>query len=211
LQGPEQLVGTWLDLANTSCLPHKPLTGKYPVLFFTNQNLSAMGNHPLSKYMRTFHRYLGFFLAGVMAMYAVSGIVLIFRKTDFLKKEKVVERTLPKDIPADAIGRELGIRDFRVDRTEGDRIHFAQGTFDRSTGTARLQVKELPTLLEKMTKLHKATTESPLYFLNIFFGASLFFFVLSSFWMFTPSSRIFRKGMYFTIGGIVLVLLMLLV
>ena len=29
--------------------------------------------------MRIFHRYLGFFLAGIMAVYALSGIVLIFR------------------------------------------------------------------------------------------------------------------------------------
>lgn len=40
-----------------------------------------------SNKMRTYHRYLGFFLAGIMAMYSISGIVLIFRDTDFLKKE----------------------------------------------------------------------------------------------------------------------------
>lgn len=170
-----------------------------------------MAKQALGSYMRIFHRYLGFFLAGVMTMYAVSGIVLIFRQTDFLKREKTVERELPKDIPADAIGRELKIRDFQVEGTDGAVVRFAQGSFDRGTGTARYQVKELPTLLDKMTKLHKATTESPLYFLNIFFGLSLFFFVLSSFWMFVPSSRIFRKGIYFAIGGIVLVLLMLFV
>jgi len=61
-----------------------------------------------------------------------------------------------------------------------------------------------------MEKLHKATTNSPLYFLNIFFGVSLLFFVLSSFWMFLPKSDIFKKGIYFTIGGIVLTLFLLL-
>lgn len=33
--------------------------------------------------MRVYHRYLGFFLAGIMAVYAISGVVLIFRDTDF--------------------------------------------------------------------------------------------------------------------------------
>ena len=41
--------------------------------------------------MRVIHRYLGFFLAGIMAVYALSGIVLVFRKTDFLKKEVKIE------------------------------------------------------------------------------------------------------------------------
>jgi uncharacterized iron-regulated membrane protein len=41
----------------------------------------------VSKNMRIYHRYLGFFLAGIMAIYSVSGIIMIFRDTDFLKKE----------------------------------------------------------------------------------------------------------------------------
>ncbi len=42
--------------------------------------------------IRIIHRYLGFFLAGIMAVYALSGVVLIYRQTDFLKKEKQIER-----------------------------------------------------------------------------------------------------------------------
>ena len=41
---------------------------------------------------REFHRYLGFFLAGIMAVYAFSGIVLTFRNTDTFKKKEVVEQ-----------------------------------------------------------------------------------------------------------------------
>ena len=41
---------------------------------------------------RVFHRYLGFFLAGIMAVYAISGIVLTFRNTDYMKKEVEVSR-----------------------------------------------------------------------------------------------------------------------
>jgi hypothetical protein len=60
-----------------------------------------------------------------------------------------------------------------------------------------------------MTKMHKATTKDPLYYLNIFFGFSLLFFVVSSFWMFMPKTSIFRKGLYFTLAGLVLTLIML--
>ncbi len=39
-------------------------------------------------FMRITHRYLGYFLAGIMAVYALSGILLVYRDTDFLKNEK---------------------------------------------------------------------------------------------------------------------------
>jgi len=69
----------------------------------------------------------------------------------------------------------------------------------------------LPYLLDKMTKVHKATHKSPLYFMNLFFGLSLLFFVISTFWMFLPSTSVFKKGMYFALGGVVLFLIMILV
>ena len=170
-----------------------------------------MDNRKLGNTMRVYHRYLGFFLAGVMAMYALSGILMIFRNTDFLKREKVIERTLPKDIAAQVLGRELTIKEFSVEKEADGMVFFRQGSFNRNTGVATVTVKQLPTVLEKMSQIHKATTKSPLYFLNIFFGISLLFFVLSAFWMFIPSSDIFKKGMYFTIAGILLVLIMLFV
>jgi len=42
--------------------------------------------------MRIYHRYLGFFLAGIMAVYATSGVVMTFRDTDFLKRQKQIEK-----------------------------------------------------------------------------------------------------------------------
>ena len=41
--------------------------------------------------MRLLHRYIGYFMAGIMAVYAISGVLLIYRDTDFLKKEKEIE------------------------------------------------------------------------------------------------------------------------
>lgn len=161
--------------------------------------------------MRIYHRYLGFFLAGIMAVYAISGTVLIFRETEFLKSEKTLEKTLPVDSKLDEIGKKLKIRDFKIEKEEGNIVYFKQGTFNKTTGLVQYKVKQLPFVLEKMTKLHKATTNDPLFFLNIFFGFSLLFFVLSSFWMFLPKTDIFRRGLYFTIGGIVLTLILLFI
>ncbi|WP_231915303.1 hypothetical protein [Lewinella sp. 4G2] len=161
--------------------------------------------------MRVLHRYLGFFLAGIMAVYALSGMVLIYRKTDFLKQEKRVEVQLAANLSEREVGKELKIKDFKVERNEGGTLYFKGGQYTAATGEAVQVKKELPYVLGKMTHLHKATTNDPLYYLNLFFGAALFFFVISSFWMFRPTTEVFKKGMYWTIGGIVLTLVLLFV
>ena len=162
-----------------------------------------------SNKMRTYHRYLGFFLAGIMAVYALSGIVLIFRDTDFLKKEYLNEKQLEPNLNAERVGQELRIRNLKFQENNGTIASFEQGTYNSETGMAQFTTKRLPLVLDKMTHLHKAKSADPLYFLNIFFGLSLLFFVLSSFWMFLPNTTIFKKGLYFSVAGMVLVFILL--
>lgn len=164
-----------------------------------------------SQNMRVVHRYLGFFLAGIMAVYALSGIVLIFRDTDLLKKEIEVQKTLVPQLTAENLGKELGIKNLQVLRQEGEVLVFENGKYNKSSGQATYTKKELPFVLGKMTHLHKAKSSQPLFFLNIMFGLSLLFFVISSFWMFMPSTSVFKKGMYFTIGGAILALILVFV
>jgi hypothetical protein len=165
----------------------------------------------LNNNMRVYHRYLGFFLAGVMAVYAISGIILIFRDTDFLKSEKMVETKVTPDIAIEALGKAIKVRDLKVEKEENGIVYFKQGNFNKTTGIAQVTTKELPMILDKMTHMHKANTKHPLFMLNIFFGLSLFFFVISSFWMFMPQTEIFKKGLYFTIGGIILTLILIFI
>jgi hypothetical protein len=170
-----------------------------------------MADQAFSTQMRVIHRYLGFFLVGIMAVYALSGIVLIFRDTDFLKNEKQLTAQINPNATPDELGKAIKIRDLKIDKEEGNIQFFKTGTYDKSTGAVNYTVKELPLVLDKMTHLHKAKSKEPLFFFNIFFGLSLLFFVISSFWMFIPSSSVFKKGMYFTIAGIVLTLILLFV
>ncbi len=161
--------------------------------------------------MRVYHRYLGFFLSGIMAVYAISGIVLIFRETNFLKSEKTVETKVAPDIAIEELGKAIKVRNLKVTKEENGIVYFKEGTFNKATGVAQVTKSELPYILDKMTHMHKATTNEPLFVLNIFFGLSLFFFVISSFWMFMPQSDIFKKGIYFAIGGIVLALILIFI
>lgn len=166
---------------------------------------------PLSATMRILHRYIGFFLAGIMAVYAISGIVLIFRETSFLKQEKRVEKTIAVNADPAELGKMLGVKNIKVLKTVGDTTYFEGGAYSHATGKASYTSRQLPYVLDKLTRLHKASTKQPLFWLNIFFGVSLLFFVVSSFWMFKPKTEIFKKGIYYTIAGIILTLILLFV
>lgn len=170
-----------------------------------------MNNRKISNKARIYHRYLGFFLAGIMAMYAISGIVLIFRNTDAFKFSQTLQKEVATNLNEKQLGKSLGIKNFEIEKTEAEKVYFKEGILNKQTGIATYEVKKLPVILESMTKLHKANTTRPLFWLNIIFGFSLLFFVLSAFWMFMPSTKIFRKGIFFTIGGIILTLILLFI
>ncbi|RQH15547.1 hypothetical protein D5R40_34035, partial [Okeania hirsuta] len=62
-----------------------------------------------------------------MAVYALSGIVLVFRNTDFLKKERKHELVIAKNLPAAQLGEALKIRRLKVTKSEGDMMYFDNG------------------------------------------------------------------------------------
>ncbi|WP_298879872.1 hypothetical protein [uncultured Polaribacter sp.] len=163
---------------------------------------------PFSFQIRIMHRYLGFFLAGIMFVYALSGILMVFRNTDFLKSEVLTERQLKPKLKAKEL-TSVFKKGAKVLKTEGDVLYLKNGSYNQKTGVATIKKMKLPFVLDKMEKLHKANTNSPLYFLNIFFGVALLFFVFSAFWMYTPKMPVFKKGMYFAVGGIILTLILL--
>jgi hypothetical protein len=98
-----------------------------------------------------------------------------------------------------------------VKEQKGDLVIFKEGTYNSKTGEAKYTKKELPFFLKKMTDLHKSDSKHKLSILNTIFGISLLFFVVSSFWMFNPKSRIFKNGMIITAIGIILALFLILV
>lgn len=161
--------------------------------------------------MRVYHRYLGFFLAGIMAIYSISGIILIFRNTDFLKKEKNKTMIVAPNLEEEALGKAIKVKELKFVKKEGEIAFFKQGNYNASTGKASFSVKELPFIISKMNNFHKANTSHPLFYLNIFFGSALMFFVISTFWMFAPGTRIFKKGLLFTLAGVLLTLILLFV
>ena len=83
-----------------------------------------------SHQIRVIHRYLGFFLAGIMAVYALSGIVMIFRETNFLKSEVVTEQQLEPNLTGGELSPKLRMG-VKVEKKEGDVLYFKDGNYNQ--------------------------------------------------------------------------------
>jgi len=55
-----------------------------------------------------------------MAVYALSGIILIFRDTDFLKQEKIITQEIKTNATPDELGELLKIKQLKVEKQDGN-------------------------------------------------------------------------------------------
>lgn len=173
--------------------------------------LKLKGKKTINYYMRVLHRDIGFFIAGLIIVYALSGIVLIYRDTEFLKSETKVEKTLTPNMEPAKVGEALRLKGFAVTKTEGEIISFKEGTYNTVTGIAVYTSKDIIYPFNKLISLHKAVSKNPTHWFNLLFGVLLLFMAISSFWMFKPENKNFKRGLYFAGAGIVFVIILLLI
>lgn len=176
-----------------------------------NATLKLKRKKTINYYLRVLHRDIGFFIAGLIIVYALSGIVLIYRDTEFLKSETKIEKTLTPYMEPAKIGEALRIRDFKVTKTEGEIISFQSGTYNTTTGVAVYTVKDIIFPFNKFINLHKAISKNPTHWFNLILGVLLLFMAISSFWMFKPENKNFKRGLYLAGAGVVFVFILLLI
>jgi len=161
-------------------------------------------NKSLNYYMRTLHRDVGFMVVGFTLIFSISGIILIFRETDFLKTERIVEKTLSPNMESSDVGKALHIRDLKVLKEEGDVIYFQNGNYDKKTGNVNYTSKELPSLFNKLNNIHKSSSKNIIHWFTLVYGVALLFLAISSFWMYKPKTKMFRRGIVFVFVGFVI-------
>ena len=160
-------------------------------------------------YLRALHRDVGFFVVGLVIIYALSGIVLVYRDTDFLTRNVQVEKKLSPGIGPSELGKMLRIKGFSVTKTEGDVVHFQSGSYNKTTGLAVYSTKELPFVLQKIVGLHKTVSGKITHWYAVLFGTLLCFLAISSFWMYPNSTSMFRRGIYIATAGAVVTAIVL--
>jgi hypothetical protein len=169
-----------------------------------------MVNNSFHSSFRKYHRWLGFFLAGIMLIYAISGILLIFRPTDFMKFPQTEIRQLGTGLNAQTLDENLRLRGFLLQSESNEKIIFNLGQYDKTTGETIINNMDYPLPLAKLVNLHKATNNSPLFILNISFGLSLLFFVISAFLMFMPRVQTFKNGVKISLAGAIFALIVVI-
>ncbi len=160
-------------------------------------------------YIRLLHRDIGFMLVGLTMIYALSGILLIYRSAGFLQSETAVEKKVAVDLEAGELGKALGMRYFKFERQTGDTIFFNGGTYDRTSGIATYTTREHPTVLNMLVQVHKLTNRSALHPLATVYGALLSFLALSSLMMYKPGTRLFRRGISLSAAGMVMAVVLM--
>lgn len=148
-------------------------------------------------------------MAGIMMVYSVSGILLIYRDSDFLKKENIIQKNIENNLSEKELEKEIKIKNLEILKIQNGVLLFKGGYYNTKTGAVKFSKKELPSIFKKMTNLHKSQSKDRLSLLNVFFGIALFFFVVSSFWMFNVRSKAFRRGMVYTSLGLILSIILI--
>lgn len=161
-------------------------------------------------YMRLWHNYIGYFIAGLVIIYALSGIVQTYRDTNLLKTDVVKEKTVAPLLEEVELGKALQLREFKIEKTEGDIVYFKEGNYNKKTGIATITTKELYPWINKLTKLHKSNSKAPAHYFTTVFGVLMLFMSVSAFWMFKPGTKLFSRGVYMSVAGIVAAIILML-
>jgi hypothetical protein len=165
----------------------------------------------INYHIRSLHRDIGFFVLGLIVVYGLSGIMLIYKDTDFLKNEVLVEKNLSANIELSEVAKALKLKKIKVLKTEGAVLHFKNGTYNKETGLAIYSSKKLPAWLNKFIKLHKSTSRNIVHWGATILGILLLFLAISSFWMFKPKTKMFRRGIIFACSGIIVTIILLMI
>ncbi len=164
--------------------------------------MTSKQKHSFTRWMRILHRDIGFFVVGLTIIYCVSGVLLTYRGTGFLKSETQVEKTLAPGLAANSLGKELHMRGFKVTGQEGDSILFGNGSYNTVTGVVTYTADEHPYLLRLFNSLHHVSSNDGRHWFTTLYAVALLFLALSSFWMYRPGNSHFKRGLAIAFCGI---------
>jgi hypothetical protein len=161
-------------------------------------------------FIRCLHRDIGFIMLGLTLAYALSGVVLVYRETGFMKSAQHVEKELPSMLTPEELGQALHLRRFEVSGADGDVVFFRDGMgvsggrYDRITGDVSYEAMQYPGWVDRLVHIHKLGSGKAMHVVSVAYGVLLSFLALSALFMYGGRSKGFRRGM--TLSGVGLLL-----
>jgi hypothetical protein len=164
----------------------------------------------MRKTMRDLHNNIGFFIVGLVVIYALSGIVQTYRDTSFLKHEVKNEKTIEPNLDADKLGKAIKQKELKVEKTENGIMYFKDGNYNPQTGEVKYVTMEWYSWVKQVTELHKQNSKGIIHYFTITFAVALFFMCVSAFWMFKPGTKAFSSGVILTVLGVIASIVLIL-
>ncbi len=163
------------------------------------------------KWIRILHRDIGFFVVGLTVIYSVSGILLTFRDTGFLKHEVQNEITLKSGLSENQLMSALKLKRMKIEGVSESEIRFTNGTYNLETGVAIYITQESSQIVNKLNGLHKVASQDSRHWLTLLYAISLLLLALSSFWMYKPGAKHFKRGVVLAVvGGVISMVLVIM-
>ncbi|MFO8068342.1 MAG: PepSY-associated TM helix domain-containing protein [Bacteroidales bacterium] len=183
----------------------------------------------LRKINRAVHRDLGYFFVGMLIIYGISGIVLNHKHqwnvNYIITKDHFQLNTTEKDFKnkddhAQFFLDQLEItQEYRNLRVIADNfvIYFDKGKYDRgrvvevntTTGEGYLEITRRIPLLYQFNFLHYNTPKKLWTYFSDIFAASLIIFAFTGLYILRGKNSFKRRGIWFTIPGIIIPLVFL--
>ncbi len=160
-------------------------------------------------WMRVLHRDIGFLAIGLTLVYALSGIMLIEGKSPLWSYEKEYNDKFEPGLTAAQIADYYEFTDTIPYKTENNILYFKKGTYNEKTGDATYKKLTNYAFARKMINLHFTREGSKKYTFVIIYAISLSFLAISSFWMYKPKNRNFKRGIIITAIGVAATFLLL--
>ena len=166
--------------------------------------------------LRTCHRDLGYFLLGACVIYGLSGMALSLRRynVNFLCSKTTFTATLAPALSKDSLLLAWDAHKDKLPRVrevqtlpDGYKLTLPSGSAQYNTATGEvLGVSYTPTQFLKLLHRMHFNGQGTFKIMGILFGLSLLFLALSGAVIVTGKKGFMRRGIWFMLGGIALII-----
>ncbi len=153
--------------------------------------------------MRVLHRDIGFLVIGITVVYAISGFALTYREADIFKTSTEVQKIVQPGLPANQLGRVLQMhKPLKIFSENGATVTFEEGTYNKETGEISYISHDFVPVIKQFNDLHFVSSKDSRHWFTATYAVLLLFLALSSFWMYKPGTKLFRRGLVLAIVGV---------